>query len=73
MHLRELMQQLVAKFQRTSATPRNFILLNTPKYAAQASRYIETIAGGPTPSLDVAPDCFEVVTLPTECGLWLIA
>jgi hypothetical protein len=61
---RSLMQQLVAKFQRTSITPRNFILMNTPKYAPHVASYINEIiteySGGQPPSLDeVGPNCFE--------------
>lgn len=59
-----VMQQVVAKFQRTSVTPRNFILMNTPKYTPHAAKYIgEIIAecnGGMLPSLEeVGPNCFD--------------
>eukprot|EP00981_Chlorochromonas_danica_P001569 scaffold341_cov154-Ochromonas_danica.AAC.13 len=59
-----LMQQLISKFQRTSVTPRNFILMATPKYTPHAAKYVRDMIaeynGGQLPSLEeVGPNCFE--------------
>lgn len=67
------MEQLISKFQRTSVTPRNFILMNTPKYAVHTAKFVGDIIaecnGGNLPSLEVEPNCFEVrvlVVLPNK-------
>lgn len=40
---RLLMQHLISRFQRTSITPRNFILMNTPRYTPHSTKIIRDI------------------------------
>lgn len=63
-----LVNQLISRFQRTSFTPRDFMILNTPRYTPHHARSLQSImaeyTGESTSNIDaVNIHCFDVSNL----------